>query len=363
VIQTDVVIVGAGPAGSTCAWALVREGLEVLVLDRAQFPRDKVCAGWITPAVLSTLEITPQTYARNCVLQPITGFRTALIEGPVIENHYGETVSYGIRRFEFDHYLLQRSGAKQMLGSAVESIEDKNGYWLINGEIKTPLLIGAGGHACPVARHLGASLGHSVPVVTAREAELVLESAVDGKVPELYFCRDLKGYGWCFRKGEYLNIGMGRENGSGLKQHLGDFVDHLVRERRIAAPPRHFKGHAYLLYGRGHRRSVDEGIMLVGDALGLAYPRSGEGIRPAVESALMAAQTVIEAKGDYRAAKLQAYEQRLLARFGNPSGRDLLPPLLLKPLATALFRSRALTRRLLIERWFLHRDQAPLTAV
>jgi len=361
--RVDVVIVGGGPAGSTCAWALVRQGLEVLVLDRAKFPRDKVCAGWITPAVLSSLEITPEAYARERVLQPITGFRTALLKGPVMENHYGETMSYGIRRCEFDHYLLQRSGAKQVLGSAIKSLEYRNGHWVINGEIEAPLLIGAGGHACPVARHLGAALGRGVPVVAAREAELILEGAVDGLVPELYFCRDLKGYGWCFRKGEYLNIGLGRENGGSLKDHLNDFLDYLVREGRITDPPQHFKGHAYLLYGRGQRRSVDNGVLLVGDALGLAYPRSGEGIRPAVESALLAARTVVEANGDYTVANLQAYEQRLLERFGSPSGRDLLPALLRTSLANALFRSRFLTRRFLIDSWFLHRDQPPLTAV
>ena len=51
----DVLIVGGGPAGSTCAWQLVRAGLDVLVMDKHIFPRDKVCAGWITPAVIESL--------------------------------------------------------------------------------------------------------------------------------------------------------------------------------------------------------------------------------------------------------------------------------------------------------------------
>ena len=71
----DVLIVGGGPAGASCAWALQRAGLDVAVLDQAQFPRDKVCAGWITPPVLTALEIDPQDYGRDRVLQPIKGFR------------------------------------------------------------------------------------------------------------------------------------------------------------------------------------------------------------------------------------------------------------------------------------------------
>ena len=82
-----------------------------------------------------------------------------------------------------------------------------------------------------------------------------------------------------------------------------------------------------------------------------------------MESALLAAQTVVEANGDYSIANLRAYERRLLERFGNPSGHDFLPELLRKPLASALFRSRFLSRRLLIESWFLRRDQSPLTAI
>ena len=55
----DALIIGGGPAGSSCAWQLSRQGLDVLVMDKASFPRDKVCAGWITPAVLRTLQIDP----------------------------------------------------------------------------------------------------------------------------------------------------------------------------------------------------------------------------------------------------------------------------------------------------------------
>src|SRR5262245_45804199 len=108
----DVLIVGGGPAGSSCARELCRAGLDVVVLDKAVFPRDKVCAGWITPAVVAELEIDVDGYSKSHVFQPITGFRTSLLGADEVETSYGHPVSFGIRRCEFDNYLLKRSGAR-----------------------------------------------------------------------------------------------------------------------------------------------------------------------------------------------------------------------------------------------------------
>ena len=167
--RCDALVVGGGPAGSSCAWKLVQAGLDVLVLDKQVFPRDKVCAGWVTPPVMDVLQIDLEHYRRERVLQPITGFRTGLIDGLPVVTGYGHTVSYGIRRFEFDHYLLQHSQARVSLGEPLESIERVAGRWRVNRRIETPLLIGAGGHFCPVARHLGTSLGSTERVVAAQD--------------------------------------------------------------------------------------------------------------------------------------------------------------------------------------------------
>ncbi|MGD8673637.1 MAG: FAD-dependent oxidoreductase, partial [Thiogranum sp.] len=69
--RCDVLIVGGGPAGSSCAWALREAGLDVVVMDKAQFPRDKVCAGWITPAVIEELELDIEDYRQQHVFQTI----------------------------------------------------------------------------------------------------------------------------------------------------------------------------------------------------------------------------------------------------------------------------------------------------
>ena len=367
-ISADAIVVGGGPAGSTFAARLHAAGLDVVVMDRAEFPRDKVCAGWITPGVVEALALDLEDYGRSHVLQPITRFRTGIIGGPAIDTDYGRPVSYGILRCEFDTYLLRRSGARLLAGSAVHSIERVADGWTVNGAVRAPLLVGAAGHFCPVARHLGARRAPD-PVVVAQEIEFRLRPdqedalAVRGDSPELYFCADLKGYGWCFRKGDRLNVGLGRLDKDALASHVSSFRSFLLREHRVPEDlPSRWKGHAYLLYEERRPRLVDDGALLVGDAAGLAYPASGEGIRPAVESGLMAADTVIAARGRYGRDDLAPYGRALRARFGR---RRVVPaPKVPAGLAAAagrqLFRMGWFTRRVVLDRWFLHADQPAL---
>src|SRR5262249_60557852 len=94
----DCLVVGGGPAGSSCARALVQAGMDVVVLDKATFPRDKICAGWITPAVVAELDLDLADYGRERTLQQITGVRTGLIGGQPVTTSYRHTVGYGIRR-------------------------------------------------------------------------------------------------------------------------------------------------------------------------------------------------------------------------------------------------------------------------
>ena len=77
----DVAIVGGGPAGSTCAWRLTQSGARVVIVDQKAFPRDKTCAGSVTPPVWDALQVNLDDYQPGRVLQPITGFRTGMIGG------------------------------------------------------------------------------------------------------------------------------------------------------------------------------------------------------------------------------------------------------------------------------------------
>lgn len=366
----DVLIVGGGPAGSSCAWGLRDTGLDVLVIDRKSFPRDKVCAGWITPQVVEALEFDLDEYRQTRICQPITGFRTGLIGGREIESHYDQVVSYGIRRCEFDQYLLDRSAARRCEAEAVERIERDGAGWLVNGSIRAALVVGAGGHFCPVARMLGARSIAGSLVVAAQEIEFAATSddlargTIHPAVPELFFCPDLQGYGWCFRKGDFLNIGLGRTDREQLSTHVQQFVDFLRSRGKLGCEiPSRFHGHAYQLYERTQPVLCDDGVLLVGDAAGLAYPQSGEGIRPAVESGLLAGAVIAAAGGDYARDALSAYPRRLVERLGTARSHgaaDWLPASWLRVLAARLLASKQFARRVVIERWFLHMHEPAL---
>jgi flavin-dependent dehydrogenase len=368
----DVLIVGGGPAGSSCAWALRGSGLDVAILDKQAFPRDKVCGGWITPAVLSELEIDPADYGCARVLQPITAFRTGCIGGPAIETEYDQTISFGIRRREFDEYLLCRSGARLFPPAALTRLERDNGDWVVNGQIRARLLVGAGGHFCPVARLTGAKPSRENAVV-AQEAEFEMDERqeadcrVRAEKPELYFCADIKGYGWCFRKQNFLNVGLGRMDQHRLSEHVAAFLRFLRSAGRISFDvPSSLLGHAYLLYGVSERKVADDGLLLIGDAAGLAYKQSGEGIRPAVESGLLAAQTILAAQGKYSRAALKPYSALLAERFGA-GGNDWasraaqhLPSSWISAIGRHLLGARWFVRDVVIDRWFLHANEPPL---
>lgn len=368
----SVLIVGGGPAGSSCARQLHRAGVDTLILDKRTFPRDKVCGGWITPAVIEELEIDPAEYARGRVLQSITGFRTSCMGDPEIETDYRRTISYGIRRFEFDDYLLQRCGARLVSGIPLRTLERSGGGWIVNGEIQARVIVGAGGHFCPVARFLGADARQEV-AVAAQEVEFEMtpqqrdSCAIRGEIPELYFCPDMKGYGWCFRKEDFLNIGLGRLDPHSLPAHVSEFVRFLKGAGRIVFDlPSSMLGHAYLIFCETKRNIVDDGILLIGDAAGLAYSQSGEGIRPAVESGLLAANVILAADGNYARGRLENYKRMLVSRFGEAPedwstrvGRRL-PARWMQSLARMLLATHWFSRHVVLDHWFLHTHEPAL---
>jgi menaquinone-9 beta-reductase len=368
----DALIIGGGPAGSTCARQLHDAGLDVVVVDRAVFPRDKVCAGWITPQVVDALALDVAEYRQGRTFQPITGFKVGLIGSDrEVETHYRRPVSFGIRRCEFDHYLLNHSGARLRLDTRLSSLCHEGDRWIANGALAAPVLIGAGGHFCPVAERLNPVFDRSA-LVAAQEAEFPLDDEaaeawrVSAETPELYFCRDMKGYGWCFRKGEYLNVGLGRLDGGSLTSARAGFMAFLSTRHHVpAAPPIRWRGHAYLVAQPPRRTVIGPGVLLVGDAAGLAYPESGEGIRPAVESGLLAAAAIIGAGGRYTRERLEPYEASLRARFGHPGPRLLsrgMPAALTEPLLPRLLGTPWFVRHLILDRWFLHADRPALAA-
>jgi len=371
----DVLVVGGGPGGSSAARALERAGLDVVVLDRKRFPRDKVCAGWITPPVVEALELDLADYRKERTLQPVRGFQVGRQGDRPATALHDEVVSYGIRRCELDHYLLERSGARLRLGEPLRDLRREDDHWVANGAVRARAVVGAGGHFCPVARRLGARPGDGEPMtVVAREVEFELSPAqqdacpVPAEVPELWFAPDLRGYGWVVRKGAWLNVGLGRQDTEAFPRRVQEFVAWLVERGRVPADlPRQLKGHAYLLHGESPRPLARDGVLLVGDAAGLAYGRSGEGIRPAVESGLLAAR---ELRRGLEAGAAEAacapYARAIVERFGPRHGRQRAGPTAWIPerwrgrVAGAFLGNRRFARRVVVDRWFLHREMPAL---
>src|SRR5258708_17030600 len=142
----DVVIVGGGPAGSTCARFLAKGGAHVAVVDRADFPRVKLCAGWLSTPIWDALALAPRDFSgglwewRTCHVRYAGEDRAVPCHG------------WFIRRFEFDDFLLRCSGAALHLGVSVGPIQrGDDGLWTVAG-LRARSLVGAGGTHCPVAR-------------------------------------------------------------------------------------------------------------------------------------------------------------------------------------------------------------------
>ena len=147
------------------------------------------------------------------------------------------------------------------------------------------------------------------------------------------------------------------------ERQIRRFLQFLIADRRVPDDvPQKWSGHAYLLYGSTARRVRSDSAVLVGDAAGMAYAQSGEGIRPAIESALLAADAIAAADANHD--RLEMYERSLQSRFGGRSAAfPNLPRGLINGLAPLLLRNRWFTRHVLLNRWFLHAHQQALPAM
>ncbi len=290
----ETIIVGAGPAGSTCAWQLNRQGREVLMLDKAEFPRTKLCAGWITPKVMNDLEFTMDDYPYAIlnikIHSHIKGLPFACHGSPIP----GETFS--IRRIEFDDWLRQRSGV-ETVRHTVKAIRRDGGRFVVDETYSCDNLIGAGGTACPVRRIMFPENRRKFRQVVTLEREFEYPARAD--ICHLYFLHyGAKAYAWYFPKGDgFVNIGLGgkanffRKADGNIHTHFKRFLSDLVEQGLLdPAAIENFgeAGHPYYLNSE-HGEIKQDRCYLIGDAAGLATVDLGEGIGPAIESALMAA--------------------------------------------------------------------------
>jgi geranylgeranyl reductase family protein len=358
--RVDVAIVGGGPAGSTTAWRLARTGCRVELLDAATFPRVKLCAGWITPAVLRDVELAPTDYPHT--IQPFRTVSVAVGDAEY-ETRWDHVASYGIVRAEFDTFLLRRAeaaGVRVHEGMRARGVHvDEIGVRVeTDGEpVQADVVVGAGGHGCPVARALGAGDGEDVVVTQESEtgvgADRLRALTPRHGCPELIAEPDFRGYGWYFTKGDFLNVGVGAVGGAPIRRRLERLVARLRASGRlprdVSLTP--FRGHAYAIRRRRTRRIAGPRFLLVGDAAGLARDVSGEGIGPAVRSATLAADAIVTgALASYPARIDEAFgaPDRLVARLLARVTHHLPEPLLFAAARQACTRP-GLRRRLVLE--------------
>ena len=202
----DTIIIGGGPAGASCAAELVRAGREVLVLDRAEFPREKLCAGWITEKVMRDLDFTPETYPKGILPLKIRTHFPRLPFGLRFFPTPG--ANYSIRRVEFDAWLLERSGAPVERHQVKDIARDGDGF-VLDGAYRCRHLVGAGGTMCPVRRAFFPDSRKRGDQIVTLEREFDYPARDD--LCRLYFFRrGLSGYSWYVPKAEgVVNIGIG----------------------------------------------------------------------------------------------------------------------------------------------------------
>jgi geranylgeranyl reductase family protein len=295
VARYDVAVVGAGPAGSTTAYHLAKAGARVLLLDRAEFPREKPCGGGVTARAFerAPVDLTP------VVERVIDRLRFSYRLGRSFDYQYGETLVYMTQRHRLDEYLMQQAvdaGAEFHGGSVVRGLDlEKDGVRIAaNGDAyEAGAVVGADGANGVVARNAGLKPFTDPPVALEANFPYDSDDAPDDwrEMLALELGSMPGGYGWSFPKADHFNVGCGgwHSEGGKLRTHLSALRKHYKLQ---TTPMLNIRGH--------HLPTRDEGApivrgraLLVGDAAGLVDPMSGEGIFSAFVSGHLAAARLL----------------------------------------------------------------------
>jgi geranylgeranyl reductase family protein len=313
----DAVVVGAGPAGSTCAYRLADKGARVVLLDRARFPRDKPCGGGVTGRAVRLLP-----FALDPVVEDVMGFVDLRLRyGKLHARGRGEPLVYMTQRARLDQFLVEQAvaaGAEFRDDVRVTGAELKDEAVVVEagGErIEAGALVGADGVNGVVGRTLG--LGGNRTVGVALEGNVPFGALDPGRyrgraVIELAVLPG--GYGWVFPKGDHANVGVGGWESEGPK--LRSALRRLCDAHGIAVED--VEGVCgYRLPLRAPGRALARGrAALVGDAAGLIDPISGDGIFEAFLSADYTAEAVLDLL-DGREYTLEPYGRRLDRRLAT----------------------------------------------
>jgi geranylgeranyl reductase family protein len=350
--DADVIVVGAGPGGSAAAWALATAGVDVLVLEKTEFPREKVCGDGLTPrAVKSLVDMGIDTsdangFIRNRGLRIIGGGMRLELPWPELATY----PDYGLvrPRTDFDDLLArqaQKAGARLQTSSnvvgpvldaagRVVGVTAKVGPDKTDASYRAPLVIAADGVSARLALALGIAKRDDRPMGVAvrryytspRTHDDMLESWLELRAENGDL---LPGYGWVFGVGDGTsNVGLGLLNTTKawkdtdyrklLRSWVGGMPEEWQYTEEFATGP--IRG-AALPMGFNRQPHYTRGVMLIGDAAGAVNPFNGEGIAYAMESGLMAAEVAVQAlsrpTADAREQALHAYPAAMKATYGG----------------------------------------------
>jgi geranylgeranyl reductase family protein len=345
--SADVIVVGAGPAGSSVGYYLASAGLDVLVLEKTNFPREKVCGDGLTPRAVKALTAMGVPIAesdgwqRHKGLRIIGGGGRIELDWPDLSSYPG----YGLirARTDFDQILAkhaEKAGARVLEGVAVDSpvLDDRTGRIIgvtsKDGQhFRAPLVVAADGNSSRLSVSMGLHKREDRPLGVAvrtyytspRHEDEYLEAWLD-----LWDGSSLlPGYGWIFGMGDGTsNVGVGLLNTS---TGFGDIDYRALLRKWLAAMPAEWgfteenrtqpiRG-AALPMGFNRTPHYTGGLLLAGDAGGMVNPFNGEGIAYAMESGEMAARVIAQALARPTAAGrervLQTYPRQLKDAYGG----------------------------------------------
>lgn len=292
-----VLIIGGGPAGAAAAQVLARQNIDCLLIDKARFPREKLCGGllsWRSHKIYHTL------FDRSWdeVIEARGHGIGLWYRNQRLREQDGEHPMAFTRRRRFDDFLRQQaeaSGARMQLGDAVKQLDVENRICtLASGQtLSYDYVIGADGVNSVLARSLYGRAFNPETIAFALETEVpVTRSPREITRPEVYFGVVRWGYGWIFPKGETLTVGVGgvHRRNPAMKQALKDFL----QEQFGDCSDLKIKGH-HIPYGEFREPPGDAHSVLAGDAAGLVDGITGEGIAFAMQSGAAAARAVTAA--------------------------------------------------------------------
>jgi geranylgeranyl reductase family protein len=317
-MEYDVIVAGAGPAGSTVGYELSRMGYSVLILEKEPLPRDKLCAGGIPRRILKLIDLQDSQMVEDRVTRVEFTFRQK--ERFVLDSP-GPLV-YTVNRRNFDEMLTRRAqaaGCQVRDGEPVQGLnKSRSLLWVSTprGEYGARILVGADGVSGAVAK-----LGHfrrKRQIISTVQSELRMDpedfDRYRGRI-WIGFGWVRYGYAWAFPKRNHLSVGMGAAVGGGRGRDFRSAFRFLLRS--LFPQHQNVPVASFPISLGGIKQNLVQGrMLLVGEAGSLVHPVTAEGIYYAIKSAQLAAGVIDDfLRG--RASSLQPYQRLVNEKMGS----------------------------------------------